>query len=91
MLRNTIDSLEYTIKSCDNLLSKEDVLRERGIEIDTELNKKKEYTIFLKGAKEKYSKHQHDSRSFRCLNDPFFPGQLIITIIPHCSILPPTS
>ena len=55
MLRNTIDSLEYTIKSCDNLLSKEDVLRERGIEIDTELNKKKEYTIFLKGAKEKYT------------------------------------
>ena len=55
MLRNTIDSLEYTIKSCDNLLSKEDVLREREAEIDTELNKKKEYTIFLKGAKEKYT------------------------------------
>ena len=55
MLRNTIDSLEYTIKSCDNLLSKEDVLREREVEIDTELNKKKEYTIFLKGAKEKYT------------------------------------
>ena len=55
MLRNTIDSLEYTIKSCDNLLSKEDVLREREVEIDTELNKKKEYTMFLKGAKEKYT------------------------------------
>lgn len=55
MLRNTIDSLEYTIKSCDNLLSKEDVLREREVEINTELNKKKEYTIFLKGAKEKYT------------------------------------
>lgn len=55
MLRNIIDSLEYTIKSCDNLLSKEDVLREREVEIDTELNKKKEYTIFLKGAKEKYT------------------------------------
>ena len=55
MLRNTIDSLEYTIKSCDNLLSKEGVLREREVEIDTELNKKKEYTIFLKGAKEKYT------------------------------------
>lgn len=55
MLRNTIDSLEYTIKSCSNLLNKEEILKDRKVEIEEELNQKKEYSVFLKGAKEKYT------------------------------------
>ena len=55
MLRNIIDSLDYTIKSCNNLLSKEEMLKNREMEIETELNKKNEYIVFLKGAKEKYT------------------------------------
>lgn len=55
MLRNIIDSLDYTIKSCNNLLSKEEMLKSRELEIETELNKKNEYVVFLKGAKEKYT------------------------------------
>lgn len=55
MLRNIIDSLEYTIKSCDSLLRKEDTLQSRRTEIDEELEEKKSYVDFLKGAKEKYT------------------------------------
>lgn len=55
MLRNTIDSLDYTIKSCQNLLDKEDLLIEKQKGLKKEIEEKKEYVEFLKGAKEKYT------------------------------------
>ena len=55
MLHNTLDSLEYTIKSCKDLLSKEELLQNRQTEIEDSLTEKEEYLIFLKGAKEKYT------------------------------------
>lgn len=54
MLQNLIDSLEYTIKSSRNLLSKENLII-NSIDISQkEVKKKKEYLTFIKGAKEKY-------------------------------------
>ena len=54
MLQNLIDSLEYTIKSSKNLLSKESLI-ENSIKLSQqEVKKKKEYLTFIKGAKEKY-------------------------------------
>ena len=55
MLHNTLDSLEYTIKSCKDLLSKEELLQNRQAEIENDLIEKEEYLVFLKGAKEKYT------------------------------------
>ena len=55
MLNSTIDSLEYTIKSCKNLLSKEKVLKETQKELEKENQKQAEYLEFLKGAKNKYT------------------------------------
>ena len=55
MLNSTIDSLEYTIKSCDNLLNKEKVLKETQKEFEKESQTQVEYLEFLKGAKEKYT------------------------------------
>ena len=54
MLQNLIDSLEYTIKSCENLLSKEKVLLENTEALKKEELKEEEYLNFIKGAKEKY-------------------------------------
>ena len=54
MLQNLIDSLEYTIKSCENLLSKEKVLFENTEALKKEELKEEEYLNFIKGAKEKY-------------------------------------
>ena len=54
MLQNLIDSLEYTIKSSRNLLSKENlIINSIGIS-QKEVKEKKEYLTFIKGAKEKY-------------------------------------
>lgn len=55
MLRNTIDSLEYTIKSCENLLSKEKMLEANKNDLENELKIQEDYLNFLKGAKEKYT------------------------------------
>ena len=55
MLRNTIDSLEYTIKSCENLLKKEITLSENQEEVEIDIERCKERLTFLKGAKEKYT------------------------------------
>ena len=54
MLQNIIDSLEYTVKSCENLLDKEKVIKGNLKETEKQIKEKKEYLKFLKGAKEKY-------------------------------------
>jgi hypothetical protein len=54
MLQNLIDSLEYTIKSSENLLKKEEVITERNEILKQDLQKEKDYLVFIKGAKEKY-------------------------------------
>ena len=55
MLRNTIDSLEYTIKSCESLLNKEQTLVENQEEIEIDIKRCEDRLKFLKGAKEKYT------------------------------------
>lgn len=55
MIKNTIDSLEYTIKSCEALLDKERILKSTLKDVKKEQTKQKEYLNFLKGAKEKYT------------------------------------
>ena len=54
MIQNTIDSLEYTIKSCENLINKEYLIQENYASLKEQLKSKEEYLTFLKGAKEKY-------------------------------------
>lgn len=54
MIQNTIDSLDYTIKSCNSLLSKEEVISENIDNLKKELQEKQGYLKFIKGAKEKY-------------------------------------
>lgn len=55
LINNTIDSLEYTIKSCEDLLNKENIIQENIISLEEENKKQEEYLEFLKGAKEKYT------------------------------------
>ena len=54
MLQNLIDSLEYTIKSSQNLLNKEEIIRENNKSLQEQIKEQKEYLTFIKGAKEKY-------------------------------------
>lgn len=54
MLQNLIDSIDYTIKSSKNLISKETVIIEISQDIEKRLEETKEYLKFIKGAKEKY-------------------------------------
>ena len=54
MLQNIIDSLEYTIKSCNSLLSKEEVVTSNKQQLENEIKEKQEYLKFIKKAKEKY-------------------------------------
>ena len=54
MIKSTLDSLEYTIKSCSSLLNKESVLLEQETKVSELLKDKKDYLAFIKGAKEKY-------------------------------------
>ena len=54
MIQNIIDSLEYTIKSCKSLLSKEETLKSSAEQLNNRLKEKEEYLKFIKGAKEKY-------------------------------------
>jgi len=53
-MQNLIDSLDYTIKSCGNILSKENLLKDNIKTFNKQVEEKKEYLIFLKGAHEKY-------------------------------------
>jgi len=55
MIQNTIDSLEYTIKSCESLFNKEEMIKGNLIALQNELKEKENYLQFLKGAKEKYT------------------------------------
>lgn len=55
MLHHIIDSLEYTIKSCENLLNKEEVIQSNIKSTEAEIKEKEEYLKFLKGAKDKYA------------------------------------
>ena len=55
MIQNTIDSLEYTIKSCKNLLNKEKTLLENQEETEINIERCEERGKFIKGAKEKYT------------------------------------
>ena len=52
--KNTLDSLDYTIQSCTNLIVKEDLVQGNISIVNSELDTKKEYLTFIKGAKEKY-------------------------------------
>lgn len=54
MLQNTIDSLEYTTRSCENLFNKEEVIEDNIKNVKNDIKEKEEYLKFLKGAKEKY-------------------------------------
>lgn len=53
-MQNMIDSIEYTIKSCNNLFSKEDIIRENTQRLKENLKEKKEYLKFIQEAKAKY-------------------------------------
>ena len=53
-MQNTIDSLQYTIRSCENLLRKEEVISENIKTVQKNIVEKEDYLKFLKGAKEKY-------------------------------------
>jgi len=54
MLQNVIDSLQYTIKSCEALLNKEDVIQSNIKRTKSDIKEKEDYLKFIKGAKEKY-------------------------------------
>lgn len=54
MIQNMIDSLEYTIKSCNSLLLKEETLKNNIKRLKNDLKEKEEYLEFIKGAREKY-------------------------------------
>lgn len=54
MLQSTLDSLEYTIKSCSNLFEKDKILLENKGILEKELKEQEDYLEFLKGAKGKY-------------------------------------
>lgn len=55
MLHNIIDSIEYTIKSCENLLNKEEVIKDNIKSTEKDIKEKEDYLKFLKGAKDKYA------------------------------------
>lgn len=53
-MQNLIDSLNYTIKSCNSLLNKEEALKENADELQKKLKGKKDYLKFIQTSKEKY-------------------------------------
>lgn len=55
MIQSTIDSLDYTIRSCSSLIDRKDVLKRTCKGLEEDIEEKKEYSVFLKGAKEKYT------------------------------------
>ena len=54
MIQNTLDSINFTIKSCNSLLSKEDLIKENIEELKKDKKEKEEYFKFIQGAKAKY-------------------------------------
>ena len=54
MIQNMIDSLEYTIKSCENLFKADKTLLENKKLLAKNLKEKEDYLNFIKGAKGKY-------------------------------------
>ena len=54
MLQNLVDSLEYTIKSSQSLLKKEEIIKENNKNLEQQIKEQHEYLTFIKGAKEKY-------------------------------------
>ena len=55
MLTNLIDSIEYTIKSCQNLLNKEKLINESKESLQEQIKAKEDYSKFIKNAKIKYT------------------------------------
>ena len=53
-IESVISSLDYTIKSCSSLLNKEELIKDNISSLEKEIEEKKEYLTFIKGAKEKY-------------------------------------
>lgn len=54
MIQNTLDSINFTIKSCSSLLNKEDLIAENIEQFKKDKKSKEEYLKFIKGAKDKY-------------------------------------
>lgn len=54
MIQNTLDSINFTIKSCNSLLSKEDLIKENIEQLKKDKKEKEEYLKFIQGAKAKY-------------------------------------
>lgn len=54
IITNLLDSLSFTVKSCNSLLNKEETLKENADELQKKLKEKEEYLKFIKTAKEKY-------------------------------------
>ena len=55
IITNLLDSLSFTIKSCNSLLNKEETLKENAKELQKKLKEKENYLSFIKTAKEKYT------------------------------------
>ena len=54
MIQNTLDSINFTIKSCSSLLNKEDLIKENIEQLKKDKKEKEEYLKFIQGAKAKY-------------------------------------
>lgn len=55
MIQNTIDSIEYTIKSCQSLLAREKHIQEAKEENEAQIKESENYLKFIQGAREKYT------------------------------------
>lgn len=55
MIDDLIDSLSYAIKSCNDLLSRKQLLIDKDKELKQKVQEKQDYLQFIKGAKEKYT------------------------------------
>ena len=55
MIEDLIDSLSFALKSSENIIEKGQVLLQRRKELEEDINTKKDYQAFIKGAKEKYT------------------------------------
>lgn len=54
IITNLLDSLSFTVKSCNSLLSKEETLKENARELQDRLKGKKEYLEFIQNSRTKY-------------------------------------
>lgn len=54
MIQNILDSLSFTVKSCNSLLSKEDSIKEYAEQLRKDKKSKEDYLKFIQEAKEKY-------------------------------------